>query len=164
MDFFLHKVAVLTFFSRGCVPTDGMNMGLDFFPIQGKKCHIIFGYDRHLTRFEKNHLAGVFENRRDIRCHEIFIFTHPNHNPAGIADAGGYDFIRLTRRDHHHTMRAADIAKRQPGSFDQVIDLGILFFDEVDDDLRIGIRIEYDSLRSQFFFQFEKILDDAVVD
>ncbi len=70
--------------------------------------------DRHLARFEENHPASMLENGRDIRGDEHLTLPQPDHHPAGIADAGGDDLIRLERRQHHHPVGALQVEQGAP--------------------------------------------------
>ena len=119
VDFLLHEVAVLAFFSGGCVPGDGVDRGRYRRAVQRLHTDLGTGYHCHLARLEEDDLAGMFEDGRDVGSDEVFALAQTEHHPPGVPDAGADDFIGFVGRQQDDAVSPLDLLEGAPGGFGQ---------------------------------------------
>ena len=95
INFLEHEVFVFTFFGRHRIPRHGLDFQLYRFPVQRIGLKAVRGDNCHLARIKECHRASVFEDGRNIRCHEHLSLPYSNDHPPGVSQSGGYDFVRL---------------------------------------------------------------------
>ena len=121
--------------------------------------HAIGGQDRQIAVGQEEHIAGVAENRGDIRCHEVLVIPEADHD--GRAIARRHDLVRIGARNHGQREHAGELFDRRAhGLFE--IRLEVLL-DEVGHDLGIGFGSKNVAFRFQLVLQGEVVFDDTVV-
>ena len=123
--------------------------------------------DGHVAVGQKIHVARVVQNARDIGRDKRLALAHADdHRRPG---ARGDNLVRLGRRQNPQRERAGQPlhrhahglfqAKRRTRRFGVLLHL----FDQVRNDLRVGLGDELVALGDQFALQLEVVLDDPVV-
>ena len=101
--------------------------------------------DRHLLVAEKDDVAGVAEDRRDVRRDEELAVAQADDDRRPVADSD--DLVWVVGRDQHEREQAAHQHQRAPDRVLQPIVLH-LALDEVGDDLGVGFGDELVPLRA----------------
>ncbi len=119
VDFFVHEVAVLALFGCHRIPGDLVGLDRKRSPFERLDGDAAAGNHGDLARFQEDHTAGVFEDRRQIRGYEHLVLTVTDHDPAGVANPGSHNFIGLARAEDHDPVGAFKQAEGLASSFDQ---------------------------------------------
>ena len=116
---------------------------------------------RHLLVAHEDDVAGVREDRRDVRRDEELVLAKPDDDRRAVAD--GDDLVRIVRGDQHQREEPAHVEQRAADGVLEPVPLRFAL-DEVRDDLRVGLGDERVPFELQLLLQIEIVLDDAVVD
>ena len=164
VDLLAHEVVVAVLAGRIEVPVDG---DLD-------RCHLdpigVGNGDRagpqlgDLVVLEHEEFAGQAQDRRNVRGEEAGRVGDPHQQ--GGHPPGGHDELGLVGVDHGHRKRTPDLSERIPHRGSQTVGGGGLErrLDEVDQDLRVGVRLEPVAGGGELIGELEVVLDDPVVD
>ena len=117
--------------------------------------------DRHLLVAEEHHVAGVAEDRRDVRGDEELAVAEADDDRRSVAD--GDDLLGIVGRNQHEREQAAHQQQRAAHGVLEAVVLH-LALDEVRDDFGVRLGDELVALALQLLLQIEVVLDDAVVD
>ncbi len=159
-----HEMAVLAFFSGDGIPGDGVSLVPKRLAFEALQCQPVARYHGELARFEEDDAAGVVENRRHVRGDKHLALAAADHHAAGVANACCDDFVRFERRHDDNAVRAFQMAERFAHRLHQPEAARKIALDQVDDRLRVGLRLEDRALVGEFLAQVEVILHNAVVD
>ena len=99
--------------------------------------------DGHLFIAEKHHVAGVTENRGNVRRDEELVLPEPDDDRRPVSH--GDDLLGVFYRDEHDREHAAHDLQRTPHRLFETIGTH-LALDEMRDDLRVGLGLELVSL------------------
>ena len=116
---------------------------------------------RHLLVAEEHDVAGVAEDRRDVRGDEELAVAEADDDRRAVAD--GHDLVGIVGRDQHQPEQPAHVEQRPAHRILEPVVLH-LALDEVRDDLGVGLGDERVAFALQLLLQLEIVLDDAVVD
>ena len=126
------------------------------------------GEDGHVAVGEEVDVARVVQNAGNVGGDEGLALADADDD--GRAEARDDDLVRLGGREHAQRKGSGEALdgaadgnferNRLPGGFGVLLHL----FDEVGDDLGVGLGDELVALRSEFALQLEIIFDNAVVD
>ena len=160
VDFLEHEVLVAALLRRDRVPQHAL-AGLRHLPARIVGEHDARpGDHRHLLVAEEHHVARVRQDGRNIGSHEELVVAQANHDRRAVADR--HDLLGVVQRYQHQREHPAHHLERAPdGAFQAVA--AHLAFDQVRDDLGVGLGLERVALALQFALQLEIVLDDAVV-
>ncbi len=101
------------------------------------------------------------EDRRNVRRDEELVLAEADDDRRAVAN--GDDLLGIFDRHEDDREHAAHVDERPShGVLEAVV--AHLALNEMRHDLGVGFRLEVVSLRLEFLFQFEVVLDDAVVD
>ena len=117
--------------------------------------------DHHLLVVEKRHVSGVLKNRRDVGGDEPLVLAEADDDRRAVAHRNNFFVIVCGEQDDRK--QPAQPAHRAEHRVFQAVALRLLF-DQVRDDLGVGLGDERVPLLLQLFLQLEIVLDDAVVD
>ena len=92
--------------------------------------------DRHLLVAEEHDVAGVAEDRRDVRGDEELAVAEADDDRRAVAD--GDDLLRIVGRDQHQREQAAHQQQRAAHRVLEAVVLH-LALDQVRDDLGVGL-------------------------
>ena len=160
VDLLEHEVLVAALLRRDRIPQHAL-AGLRHLPARVVGEHDARAGDhRHLFVAEEHHVARVRQDGRDVGRHEELVVTEADHDRRAVADR--HDLLGVVHRHQHQREHAAHHLERAPDGVLQAVGAH-LAFDEVRDDLGVGLGLERVALALQFAFQLEIVLDDAVV-
>ena len=107
-------------------------------------------------------LVRIFDNRRRVGAHEVFILPYADNQRTALA--GGNQLVRLVLVHNDQRISAHHEVEGQRNRLFQGHRTGIHhILDQLDDDLRIGLALEMIAFARQFGLEGEVILDDSVV-
>jgi hypothetical protein len=163
VDLFLHEVMICAFFGRDRVP--GHLVGLVDYGLAFQALHLqpMARDHRHLARLEEDYLASVFQDGGQVGGHEVLPLAQADYCSASVSDAGCHDLVRFTRREHHYTVGAFEMGERLAGCFRQRGLGRQVTLDQVDDHLRVRVRVEDRPFIDKILAQFQEIFYDAVM-
>jgi hypothetical protein len=117
-------------------------------------------HHRHLAVIQIDHLAGVLQQGRGVRGHEVLTLAQPDQERR--AEPCRHQGVRLRGGDHRDPVRTLDVIQRGGDGLDQGAVEELL--DQVGQHLGVRIRPELVSLLSEPLPEGVGVLDDAVVD
>ena len=103
--------------------------------------------DGHIVVVQVNNAIGIIDNRRGIRCNEIFALTNPNNQRTSFT--GSNQLILFVSANHYNTISAHYFRKSKSDSnFGRnILRIPVKIFNEINQNFSIGVR-----LKSIFFF------------
>ena len=104
-DFLEHEMLVAGLLCGDRIPGDARRRALDRFPVERHELNALRRDDRHFAIVEKDHVAGVAENRGHVRRHEIFAVADADDDRRAIADR--HELLRIVGRHQHEREQAA---------------------------------------------------------
>jgi hypothetical protein len=114
-----------------------------------------------LIFFQRNDFPGVGQKGRDVAGQQVFAGSNADHERRRLSY--GYDRLRLSVRNDHQRVSAAESLHRNPNGFQERATLFVLNSNDVSRDFGVGLAEKGVALSDQFFPKFKVILDDAVV-
>ena len=112
---------------------------------------------RHVAVGQKEQVAGVIQNGRNVGGDEVLVFPQPDDHRRAVA--GGHDLVRLVGGNHRQGKDAADLEHRLANGFFQrhlrAVAAGQILLDQVRDDLGVGLGQELMALFAQLPLQAE---------
>ena len=162
MDLLEHKVGVATLFGHVQVPVDVGDLGLD--NVAGlvgvlDACGRELG---KLTVLEHHDIAGGVDERDHVGGNVGAGLAHADHNRRVLAGDG--DYTRLVGTHGGQAIGAHHVGASLAHGGHQVVRLGIGLFDQMREDLGIGLALKVMAAALQLLAQLGEVLDDAVVD
>ena len=157
----LHEMLEAALFRQDRVPSDVLERTFDHPALEIHQPDAARGEHGNVAVGEEENVAGVMQERRDVARDEVFALAQADHRRRAVAR--GYHLVRVVRRDHRHRVDARQAAD---GREDGVLERAAvrIFFDQVGDDLGIGLGDEFVALGGELALELEVVLDDAVVD
>ena len=162
VDFLEHKVGVTALFGHVQVPVDVGDLGLDgvtglvgILDTRGRK----FG---ELAVLEHHDVAGGVDQRDDVGGDIGAGLAHADHDRGILAGHG--DHTGLIGGHGGQAVGAHHVGAGLAHGGHQVMRLGISLFDQVREDLGIGLALKVMAAALQLLAQLGEVLDDAVVD
>ena len=162
VDFLEHKVGITALFCHVQVPVDVGDLGLD--NVAGL-VGVLDARGRELgklTVLEHHDIAGGVDERDDIGSNIGAGFAHADHNRGVLARHG--DHAGLVSAHGGQTIGTDHVGASLAHGGHQVVRLGISLFDQMREDLGIGLALKVVAAALQLFAQLGEVLDDAVVD
>ena len=157
-----HKVGITALFCHVQVPVDVGDLGLD--NVAGlvgvlDACGRELG---KLTVLEHHDIAGGVDKRDDIGSNIGAGLARADHDRGILAGHG--DHAELVSAHGGQTIGTDHVGARLAHGGHQVVRLGISLFDQMREDLGIGLALKVVAATLQLFAQLGEVLDDAVVD
>ena len=118
--------------------------------------------DGDLAVVQIRHVAGVRDQRGDVRGDEATALAIAQQQRRILAR--GNKPIRLVRADHAEGIGALDAVKQAVHGVEDVAAVVEVIFQQLGDDLRVGVRAEAHALCQQKFLDLQIVFDDAVMD
>ena len=162
VDLLEHKVGVAALFGHIQIPVDVGDLGLDH--VAG----LVGILDTHgrklgkLTVLEYHDVAGGVDKRDDVRG-DIGAGLARADNDRGIL-AGHGDHTGLVGAHGSQAIGAHHVGASLAHGGHQIVRLGIGLFDQMREDLGIGLALKVMAAALQLLAQLGEVLDDAVVD
>src|SRR5690348_13200293 len=160
-DFLLHEMLVAALFRHDGIPCDVVRFALDGIGVVVHDANAFFGKHDDVAVGEEENIASVLEERGNVAGDEIFVVTQ--------ADDG---WRTETRRDnllgilggqkHERVDTTKLLEGTADGFFEGHVALHVLL-DEMGDDFGVRFGNKLVALALKLLFQFEVVLDDAVV-
>ena len=111
---------------------------------------------------QKQQVAGVVQNGRDIAGHEVFVFTQADDRRRSLAN--GYNLIEIARRNNGKGKDSGELAySLSHGVFQTGRPVIQVFLDKVSNHLSVGFSGEAMPFAGQSLLQLEIVLNDAVM-
>lgn len=157
-----HKVGIATLFGHVQIPIDMGDLGLD--DIAGL-VGILDARGRELgklTVLEHHDIAGGVDERDDVGGNVGTGLAHADHDRGVLAGNG--DHARFVGAHGGQAISAHNVGASLAHGGHQVVRLGIGLFDQMREDLRIGLALKVMAAALQLLTQFSEVLDNAVVD
>ena len=162
VDLLEHKVGVAALFGHVQIPVDVGDLGLD--NVAGL-VGILDTRGRELGKLavlEHHHVAGGVDKRDHVRG-DIGAGLARADDDRGVL-AGHGDHTGLVGAHGSQAIGAHHVGASLTHGSHQVVRLGIGLFDQMREDLRIGLALKVMAAALQLLAQLGKVLDDAVVD
>ena len=162
VDLLEHKVGVTALFGHAQVPIDVGDLGLD--DIAGL-VGVLDARRRKLgklTVLEHHDIAGGVDECDDVGGNVGAGLAHADHNRRVLAGHG--DHAGLVGAHGGQTIGAYHVGASLAHGGHQVVRLGIGLFDQMREDLRIGLALKVMAAALQLLAQLGEVLDNAVVD
>ncbi len=120
----------------------------------------------HIAVGQKENVARVMQDRRDIRRHEILIVAQPDHGRRPVARR--HNLVGVVGRNHRQRKHAGQLFHSLPHRLFQRRPLGLsglhrILLDQMGNDFGVGLGGELVAFLDQLLLQGEIVLDDAVV-
>ena len=162
VDFLEHKVWITALFCHVQVPVDVGDLGLD--NVAGlvgilDACGRKLG---KLTVLEHHDIAGGVDERDHVGCNIGTGFAHADYDRGILAGHG--DHAGLVSAHGGQTIGTDHVGASLAHGGHQVVRLDISLFDQMREDLGIGLALKVVAAALQLFAQLGEVLDDAVVD
>ena len=162
VNFLEHKVGITALFCHVQVPVDVGDLGLD--NVAGlvgvlDACGRELG---KLTVLEHHDIAGGVDERDDIGGDIGAGLARADHDRGILAGHG--DHAGLVSAHGGQTIGTDHVGASLAHGGHQVVRLGISLFDQMREDLGIGLALKVVAATLQLFAQLGEVLDDAVVD
>src|SRR6185436_3371859 len=133
-----HEVLVPTLFGHDWVPQNMLDLAVEGLAVEVGEADAFWGEDGHVAVHEKEHVAGVVQNGRDVGGHEVLVVAETDHGRRSGTDR--YDLIGIAAGDDGQGEHAVDLLD---GGADGGLQGGILavviLFDQVGDDFGVGL-------------------------
>ena len=162
VDLLEHKVGIAALFGHIQIPIDVGDLGLD--DIAGL-VGVLDARRRKLgklTVLEHHDIAGGIDERNHVGGNVGAGLAHADHNRGVLAGHG--DYAGLVGAHGGQAVGAYHVGASLAHRGHQVVRLGIGLFDQMREDLRIGLALKVMAAALQLFAQLGEVLDDAVVD
>ena len=159
-DLFEHEVPVASLFCPYGVP---------LYPLGGFRhwvsCKVgvfdcLAREHRHLLVAEEDDIAGVAKHCRDVRRDQQLFVADTEHDWWSVANS--HNLVGVIGRDKYQSEEASQLGERPSHGVLQPV-ISHLTLDEMGDNLGIGLGFETVAFRLELVFEFEEVLDDAVV-
>ena len=161
-DLLQHEVAVAGFLGHDRIPQHALRHFRDRRAGEVRKLHALARDDRHLFVAEKHDVARVAEDGRRVGGHEELAVAEPDDDGRAVADRD--DLLRIVGRNRDEREEAAHLQQRPLRRALEVASVSShLVFEQVGDDLRVGLGDERVAELLQLALEIKVILDDAVV-
>ena len=160
-DLLEHEVLVAGLLRHDRIPQHALRGGRDRTAEEVGEAHAGARDDRHLFVAEEHHVARVAQDGRDVGRHEELAVAETHDDRRTVADRD--DLLGVVGRDQHQREEPPHQHERAPHGVLEPVVLH-LAFNEVRNDLGVGLGDELVPLALQFELQIEVVLDDAVVD
>ena len=160
VDFLEHEMGEAFFLGRGEVPRHQRRPARDGAPIERGDLRACGRQLHHFVVVEIDDPARPGQDRRHVAGEERLPLPQPDDQRA--AGARAVEMLRLARGKEDHRVGAAEFLQGASERLGQGSAFR-LFFHQVGDDLRVGLRAELVALRLQPRLQLGVILHDAVV-
>ena len=162
MDFLQHEMLVACFFSCFCIPFDLRWLFLNLISVQIVKGNGPIYQTCHLQISDVINIAGIFQNRRNIRSHIAVSVLHADDHRTVLARNVNLPGIILK-----HDRQGIGTADTDHGMVDGIHRSMLVFLVIVIDELHchFGVcgRIELIVLAKKLILQFLIILNDTIV-
>ena len=162
MDLLQHEMLVACFFSCFCIPFDLRWLFLNLISVQIVKGNSSICQTCHLQISDVINIAGIFQNRRNIRSHIAVSVLHANNHRTILT--GNINLPGIILEHDRQGIRAAD---PDHGMVDGIHRSMLIFLVIVIDELHchFGVcgRIELIVLAKKLILQFLIILNDTIV-
>src|SRR5437867_942088 len=140
------------FFGHDRVPGDVLHLANNRLAVEVGESHAVGSDYSQVAIGKKKKIAGVVENRGDVRCDKIFVFAQTDN--GGRAITRGNNLVGLIDGNHREREHASELDNRLPHSFFErwamtVSGLKKILFDQVRDNFRVGLSGEAMSLFRQ---------------
>ena len=162
VDLFEHKVGVAALFGHVQIPVDVGDLGLDHvaglvgvLDTRGRELG-------KLTVLEHHHVAGGVDKRDDVGG-DVGAGLARADDDRGILTGHG-DHAGLVGAHGSQAIGAHHVGAGLAHGGHQVVRLGIRLFDQMREDLGIGLALKVMAAALQLLAQLGEVLDDAVVD
>lgn len=162
VDLLEHKVGIAALFGHIQIPIDVSDLGLD--DIAGL-VGILDTRRRELgklTVFEHHDIAGGIDKRDHVGGNVGAGLAHADYDRGILAGHG--DHSGLVSAHGGQTIGTNHVGACLAHGGHQVVRLGIGLFDQMREDLGIGLALKVVAAALQLFAQLGEVLDDAVVD
>ena len=153
-----HEMLVAALFRHDRVPQDVRDLPVHRPPFEIAEADTFMGEHGHIAVSEEEHVARMAQNRRNVRCHEVFVVAQADHHrrPRPRRD----NFVRVCFREHRQSEHAGQL-------FDGGANRGFqvpreVLLHQVRDDLGIGLGDELVSFFLKLLLERQVVLDDAV--
>ena len=162
MDLLQHEMLVACFFSCFCIPFDLRWLFLNLISIQIIKGNCSICQTCHLQISDVINIAGIFQNRRNIRSHIAVSVLHADDHRTVLTGN-----VNLSRIILKHDRQGIGTADPDHGMVDGIHRSMLVFLVIVIDELHchFGVcgRIELIVLAKKLILQFLVILNDTIV-
>ena len=162
MDLLQHEMLVACFFSCFCIPFDLRWLFLNLISVQIVKGNGPICQTCHLQISNVINIAGIFQNRRNIRSHIAVSVLHADNHRTVLTRN-----INLTGIILEHDRQGIGTADPDHGMVDGIHRSMLIFLVIVIDELHchFGVcrRIELIALAKKLILQFLVILNDTIV-
>ena len=145
VDLLAHEVGVALGVIRGQLGVDDGRLLGGGAGIEGGGAETVGAHRGHLTVVEMHHLAGVTDQRGNVRGDEHLLVTDAEHDRAPVA--GGHDLVAVAGIENHHAVGADNRGQRLADRLFQVV--GRACRDQMGKDLAVGLGGEHGSARGQ---------------
>ena len=159
VDLLQHEVGVPALLGGLRVPVDAHRRARDAPPAEAADRRRLARQHRHLAVLDHEHVAGVRQERGDIRGQQRLALSDPDDQRADAAH--GHDPARFVRAHHHERVRAPGPGHGLLHRGGQIAAVRVL--DQVRQHLGVRLGPKPVAARHQVVLQREKVLDDPVV-
>ena len=159
VDLLEHKVRITALFRRFHVPIGGQDLPLHRLGELVVEADALPRHDGKVALFENAVAAGILEQGRDIRRHEVFPFAPADDERALTLD--GKDGIREIPEEHGQRVAAAHHAQSLVDGLQRLALVAAV--DELDQHFGVGLALKGVALRDEPLLQDAVIFNDAVV-
>ena len=160
VNFLQHEMFESTLFGHDGVPGDALHPGFHRSAPRIGDFEFVRADGGQIAVAQKDDVPGMRQDRRDVRGHKGLPF--PNADDDRRALAGGHQRAGLMQGQHHQSVEAGHFPDGLPDCLLQAT-LKVLF-DQVGNDLRVGLGDESMSIGRQGFLEGQVVFDDPVVD
>ena len=122
---------------------------------------VVCGEFYHIAVVEIDDLAGIAQNRGDVRGDEILALAETEDQRAVLLD--GEHRVGTVGAENAESVAARELLHGAPCGAEQVAFHFIIVFEKIGGDLGIGVRDKGLALREQIFLQKQIVFDDTVV-
>ena len=156
-------MVIATLLRRDRIPLHLRKLALDQSAVDVDDLHTVFGEHGEVAVVERNDVAGVRQDGRDIAGEEGLLFAQADDDRAA-AVLGGHQQIGLVLADRRQRVGSRQFPTRFPHGTQQVEPLFHTLIDQVGDQLGIGIGADCGAPGFESRAKVAIVFDDAVVD
>ena len=160
MNLFEHEVLISALLRLAQIPIDVNELGLDADTVESRHLGAQGRNRGHLAFAQHKDTLRVRDDRRDVGSDVVLVFAETDNERR--VEPGSDQQLRIIGGEHCQRVRAADSSQCGPDSAEEIP--LVIRFDQVRDDLGVGVGGELVAGRFQLGLELREVFDDPVVD